>query len=241
MTMRLTAMVVFILLGARVFSLVFQGVGGGHWIEHMLTALARRRGRLPDLRQHLHLHHRVLPRLLRDRLHHHAAAGARRYRLSASTSSGSACMICANMQTSFMHPPFGFALFYLRGIAPKSIKTSDIYLAVRSPGLCLQLVLVGLLIAFPQMVTYFLDPAVDAGSRQDQDLVPRIRRRRSWTRPAKVRSQRSRRKAISRHRPAAPDLSQPPSFGEPPAQPRRRRSRISRSRRSSTELPACRT
>ena len=37
MTMRLTAMVVFILLGARVFSLVFQGVGGGHWIEHMLT------------------------------------------------------------------------------------------------------------------------------------------------------------------------------------------------------------
>ena len=36
-------------------------------------------------------------------------------------------LICANIQTSFMHPPFGFALFYLRGIAPKSIKTSDIY------------------------------------------------------------------------------------------------------------------
>ncbi len=38
-TMRLTAMVVWILLGARVFSLVFQGVGGGHWIEAMLTGL----------------------------------------------------------------------------------------------------------------------------------------------------------------------------------------------------------
>ena len=37
-----------------------------------------------------------------------------------------AVLIFANMQTSFMHPPFGFALFYLRGIAPRSIKTSDI-------------------------------------------------------------------------------------------------------------------
>jgi TRAP-type mannitol/chloroaromatic compound transport system permease large subunit len=36
-------------------------------------------------------------------------------------------LICANIQTSFMHPPFGFALFYLRGIAPPSVKTSDIY------------------------------------------------------------------------------------------------------------------
>ena len=37
-------------------------------------------------------------------------------------------LLCVNMQTSFMHPPFGFALFYLRGIAPKSVKSSDIYL-----------------------------------------------------------------------------------------------------------------
>src|SRR6266446_291333 len=36
-------------------------------------------------------------------------------------------MLCVNMQTSFMHPPFGFALFYLRGVAPKEVKTSDIY------------------------------------------------------------------------------------------------------------------
>ena len=36
-------------------------------------------------------------------------------------------MLCVNMQTSFMHPPFGFALFYLRGVAPREVKSSDIY------------------------------------------------------------------------------------------------------------------
>ena len=77
-------------------------------------------------------------------------------------------MICANMQTSFMHPPFGFALFYLRGIAPKSIKTSDIYWGA-IPWVILQLILVGLLIAFPEMVTYFLDPANIHRPRQDRD------------------------------------------------------------------------
>ena len=62
------------------------------------------------------------------------------------------------MQTCFMHPPFGFALFYLRGIAPKSIKTSDIYWGA-IPWVVLQLILVAILIAFPEIVTYFLDPA----------------------------------------------------------------------------------
>ena len=46
------------------------------------------------------------------------------------------------MQTSFMHPPFGFALFYLRAIAPKEVKTSDIYWGAL-PWIALQLVLVG--------------------------------------------------------------------------------------------------
>ena len=156
MTMRLTAMVVFILLGARVFSLVFQGVGGGHWIEGMLTVAARRRGRLPDLRQHLHLRHRLLPRFLRDRLHHHSAAGAGRPTTLGIDLIWFGVMICANMQTSFMHPPFGFALFYLRGIAPKSVKTSDIYWGA-IPWVVLQLILVAILIAFPGLVTYFLD------------------------------------------------------------------------------------
>lgn len=60
------------------------------------------------------------------------------------------------MQTSFMHPPFGFALFYLRGIAPPSIKSSDIYLGA-IPWLGLQLLLVLILIFHPEIVTGFLD------------------------------------------------------------------------------------
>ncbi|MEO8686257.1 MAG: TRAP transporter large permease subunit, partial [Devosia sp.] len=72
-------------------------------------------------------------------------------------------MICANMQTSFMHPPFGFALFYLRGVAPReTVKTRDIYLGA-IPWLVLQLILVGILIIWPELVTAFLDhgPTVD--------------------------------------------------------------------------------
>ena len=65
-------------------------------------------------------------------------------------------LLGANMQTSFMHPPFGFALFYLRGIAPPSIKSSDIYLGA-IPWLGLQLLLVLILIFHPEIVTGFLD------------------------------------------------------------------------------------
>jgi len=65
-------------------------------------------------------------------------------------------MLCVNMQTSFMHPPFGFALFYLRGVAPKEVKTSDIYWGAL-PWVGLQLVMVALVIAFPVMVTGLLD------------------------------------------------------------------------------------
>ncbi|MBV9189048.1 MAG: TRAP transporter large permease subunit, partial [Betaproteobacteria bacterium] len=65
-------------------------------------------------------------------------------------------LLCVNMQTSFMHPPFGFALFYLRGIAPPEIRSSDIYLGA-IPWVLLQLIMVGIVIAFPQLVTAFLD------------------------------------------------------------------------------------
>ncbi|HST02111.1 MAG TPA: TRAP transporter large permease subunit, partial [Usitatibacter sp.] len=65
-------------------------------------------------------------------------------------------MLCVNLQTSFMHPPFGFALFYLRGVAPKEVKSSDIYWGAL-PWVVMQLLLVGLVIAFPQQVTMFLD------------------------------------------------------------------------------------
>ncbi len=65
-------------------------------------------------------------------------------------------LICVNMQTSFMHPPFGFALFYLRGIAPKEVSSRDIYIGA-IPWVGLQLLLVGILIFFPQIVTGLLD------------------------------------------------------------------------------------
>jgi TRAP-type mannitol/chloroaromatic compound transport system permease large subunit len=65
-------------------------------------------------------------------------------------------LICANIQTSFMHPPFGFALFYLRGIAPPTIKTSDIYWGA-IPWVVLQVILVVIVIFWPGSVTYWLD------------------------------------------------------------------------------------
>jgi Tripartite ATP-independent periplasmic transporter, DctM component len=74
-------------------------------------------------------------------------------------------MLCVNMQTSFMHPPFGFALFYLRGIAdtlhkngslPRKVESKDIYLG-SIPFIFLQLILVAVVIFIPQSVTVFLD------------------------------------------------------------------------------------
>jgi hypothetical protein len=72
------------------------------------------------------------------------------------------------MQTSFMHPPFGFALFYLRGIADtlfkekridRPVKSSDIYMG-SIPWVVMQLILVAIVIFFPQTVTVFLDKEV---------------------------------------------------------------------------------
>ena len=76
-------------------------------------------------------------------------------------------MLCVNMQTSFMHPPFGFALFYLRGISdtlhkngalPARVESKDIYLGA-VPFVLLQLVLVLVVIFVPQTVSVFLDQA----------------------------------------------------------------------------------
>jgi len=77
---------------------------------------------------------------------------------------GGMVLLGANLQTSFMHPPFGFALFYLRGVAPKEVKSSDIYWGA-VPWVGMQLVLVAIIIFWPGLVTDFvpkpatLDPA----------------------------------------------------------------------------------
>src|ERR1044072_4624630 len=164
-TMRLTAMVVFILIGARVFSLVFQGVGGKEWIEHMLIALPG--GQLGFLifvnifvfvvaffLDFFEIAFIIIPLLapVADKL------GIDLIWFGV--------LICANIQTSFMHPPFGFALFYLRGIAPPSVKTSEIYWGA-IPWVFLQVILVVIVIFWPGSVTYW----IDKGPKMDPDKI----------------------------------------------------------------------
>jgi tripartite ATP-independent transporter DctM subunit len=157
-TMRITAMVVFILIGARVFSLVFQGVGGKEWIESFLVALPG--GQVGFLifvnafvfviaffLDFFEIAFIIVPLLV-------PAAQALGINLV-----WLGVLLGANMQTSFMHPPFGFALFYLRGIAPRGVKSSDIYWGA-IPWVVLQLMLVAILIFWPGLVTDFLDPEI---------------------------------------------------------------------------------
>ncbi len=159
-TMRLTAMVVFILIGSTVFTLVFQGVDGGVWIEHMLTSLT---GGDPVtflivvnifvfflafFLDFFEIAFIIIPLL---------APTAAKLGIDLVWFG---VLLCVNMQTSFMHPPFGFALFYLRGIAPKEVKSSDIYLGA-IPWVVLQLLLVAVLIFWPGMVTSWLDKPVN--------------------------------------------------------------------------------
>jgi tripartite ATP-independent transporter DctM subunit len=163
-TMRITAMVVFILIGSRVFSLVFQGVDGGIWVEHMLSHLPG--GQIGFLiavnifvfflaffLDFFEIAFIILPMLgpVADKM------GIDMIWFGV--------LLCVNMQTSFMHPPFGFALFYLRGIAdslhktgalPHKIESKDIYLGA-IPWVFLQLLLVAIVIFVPQTVTALLD------------------------------------------------------------------------------------
>ena len=166
-TMRITAMVVFILIGSRVFSLVFQGVDGGRWIEHMLTGLPGGQTGflivvnififfLAFFLDFFEIAFIILPLLgpVADKL------GIDLIWFGV--------LLCVNMQTSFMHPPFGFALFYLRGIAdtlyknkalPRKVESKDIYLGA-IPWVVMQLILVVIVIFVPQTVTIFLDKPV---------------------------------------------------------------------------------
>jgi TRAP-type mannitol/chloroaromatic compound transport system permease large subunit len=82
-------------------------------------------------------------------------------------------MLCVNMQTSFMHPPFGFALFYLRGVAPKEVKSSDIYWGAL-PWVGLQVIMVVLVIAFPITVTGLLDKPVNVDLNKIKIEVPQM-------------------------------------------------------------------
>jgi tripartite ATP-independent transporter DctM subunit len=169
-TMRITAMVVFILLGARTFSLVFQGVGGKEWIEGLLTGLP---GGATGFLVFVNIFIFIIAFFLDF---FEIAFIIIPLLAPAATALGIdlvwlGVLLGANMQTSFMHPPFGFALFYLRGISPPEVRTRDIYWGA-IPWLLLQLVLVGLLIAFPAIVTAFLDAPAAIDPNQIQIDLP---------------------------------------------------------------------
>src|SRR5262249_16942022 len=139
-TMRITAMVVYILIGARTFSLVFQGVGGKVWIEDLLTSLPG--GQIAFLIFVNPFVFVIAFFLASSEIAFITVAllAPAAYKLGIDLC-WFGVLICANIQTSFMHPPFGFALFYLRGIAPRSIKTSEIYWGA-IPWVVLQVILV---------------------------------------------------------------------------------------------------
>jgi tripartite ATP-independent transporter DctM subunit len=164
-TMRITSMVIFILIGATVFTLVFQGVDGGIWIEHLL-------GLLPGGQTGFLIFVNVFIFFLAFFLDFFEIAFIVIPLLAPVAKSLGidlvwfGVLLCINMQTAFMHPPFGFALFYLRGVAPKSVLTKDIYWGA-IPWLGLQLLLVAVVIFWPQSVTYWLDRT----PRQDPSTV----------------------------------------------------------------------
>ena len=154
-TTRLTSMVMFLLVGSTAFALVFRGLYGDIWIEDLLTNLPGGKigllivanltifvlGFFIDFFEIAFI---ILPLLV-------PAA-----RILGIDLVWFGVMIAMNLQTSFLTPPFGFSLFYLRGVTPPDIPTTDIYKGA-IPFILIQVVGLGLVIAFPELVTWFID------------------------------------------------------------------------------------
>lgn len=149
-TARLTSFVIFILIGSTVFSLVFRLMDGDLWVEGLLTALPG--GALGFLilvnllifllaffLDFFEIAFIIVPLL---------APVAMKLGIDPIWFG---VLLGLNMQTSFMHPPFGFALFYLRSVAPASVRTGDIYWGA-VPFVAIQLLMVALVLAFPELV-----------------------------------------------------------------------------------------
>jgi tripartite ATP-independent transporter DctM subunit len=151
-TARSTCMVFTILIGAAVFTLVFRGFGGDDIVHEFLNNLSGGLfmamlvtmllmfflGFFLDFIEIIFVVVPIVTPIL-------LAMGADPVWLS--------IMIAVNLQTSFMTPPFGFSLFYLRNVAPKSIKTSTIYKGV-IPFVIIQLVMLALLATYPTIATW---------------------------------------------------------------------------------------
>ncbi|MFO1167500.1 MAG: TRAP transporter large permease subunit [Rhodoblastus sp.] len=176
-TAKLSSFVVFILLGARVFSLTFYGVNGHVWVEHLLTSLPG--GAIGFL-----IFVNLLVFVLAFFLDFFELAfiiipllGPAAEKLGIDLI-WFGVILGVNMQTSFMHPPFGFALFYLRSVAPTSeyidritnkltapITTAQIYMGA-IPFVVIQLIMVGLVIAIPSMVMVYKSGGVKLDQKQ---------------------------------------------------------------------------
>ena len=182
-TAKLSTFVVFILIGARVFSLTFYGVNGHVWVEHLLTALPG--GQLGFLivvnllifvlaffLDFFELSFIIVPLI-----------GPVAEKLGIDLI-WFGVLLAVNMQTSFMHPPFGFALFYLRSVAPAKefvdritgrrtapVTTGQIYWGA-VPFVLLQVIMVGLIIAFPNLVSGGLATKEKIDIRNIQIEVP---------------------------------------------------------------------
>ena len=151
-TTKLSCFVVFILIGSSVFGLTFRGVNGDLWVEHLMTSLpGGQTGFLVAVNilvfvlafflDYFELAFIIVPLLapVADKL------GIDLIWFGV--------LLAVNMQTSFLHPPFGFALFFLRSVASEKVKTASIYWGA-VPFVIIQLVMVGLIIAFPGLVSH---------------------------------------------------------------------------------------
>jgi TRAP-type mannitol/chloroaromatic compound transport system permease large subunit len=179
-TAKLSAFVLFILIGARVFSLTFYGVNGHVWVEHLLVSL-------PGGQSGFLIVVNILVFLLAFFLDFFELAfiiipllGPAAEKLGIDLI-WFGVILAVNMQTSFMHPPFGFALFYLRSVAAKEpytdkvtgkrmepVTTAQIYWGA-VPFVIIQLIMVALVITFPQMVMHYKSSQVmiDPGKVED--------------------------------------------------------------------------
>ena len=156
-TMRLTSMVVLLLLGSTAFTLVFRGLHGDEWIKGLLTGLPGGRvgllvvanlsvfllGFFVDFFEIAFI---ILPLI---------TPAAQALGIEGQEMIWFGVMIAMNLQTSFLTPPFGFSLFYLRGVAPKEISTTDIYRGAM-PFIGIQLIGLTLVVLFPEIVTGLL-------------------------------------------------------------------------------------
>ena len=151
-TVQITAMVFLILIGASIFSLVFRGLGGEEVVHQLLTDLPGGQAGallavmalffvLGFVLDFIEITFVVVPIVGPVLL----AMGMDPIWLGV--------LIAVNLQTSFLTPPFGFALFYLRGVADASVATSDIYRGV-VPYIVIQLLVLGLIVLAPGLVTW---------------------------------------------------------------------------------------